>query len=219
MPQLLHHPLCKVDIHRVAVQLSQVLGGLQWLKFKGKARSCRKEKKKKTNKQTEDKMEWQKSGIPPAWKTQVFIQVSQILVTKSQCLHAFKLCSGILLLPILKVKTGLFFFYIKYKIIKHLLHKTVSHIWEAIVPIRAAVHELCAREGCLWLLLSQGCQTKIAGTGKTQSTLGFTVYFRFCTAQADFKGKAPIHVSQLQLLKLFTLKSLYYSGAGGDIWK
>lgn len=45
-------------------------------------------------------------------------------------------------------------------------------------------------EGCLWLLLSQGCQTKIAGIGKTQSTLGFTVYFWFCTAQADFKSKA-----------------------------
>lgn len=40
--------------------------------------------------------------------------------------------------------TFFFFFNIKYKITKHLFHKTVSHIWEAVVPIRAAVPKLCA---------------------------------------------------------------------------
>lgn len=87
-------PHCKVDVHRVAVQLSQVLGGHLQLKLKGQARNYIKTHQKQTNKQTQQKTGWPKLGIPSARKIQVFMQVSQILVTKPQCLHAFKLCLG-----------------------------------------------------------------------------------------------------------------------------
>lgn len=79
--------------------------------------------------------------------------------------------------------------------------------------LKAVVQQLCA-SWLLWFLLTQSCQTKITVSRNPKHfRIHYLLLILHCRVWVQY-----IQISQLQFLKLFTLKSLYFS-ASGDIWK
>lgn len=101
----------------------------------------------------------------------------------------------------------------RHKISLFLGKKLILLLTRLSISVKAVVQQLCA-SWHLWFLLTQSCQTKITASGNPKHfRIHYLLWILHCRVWLQY-----IWVSQLQFLKLFTLKSLYYS-AGGDIWK